>query len=94
VAACCTDGVVRYFLAPNVGAQPVTGAEHLGRYWRTVHGMIDAEWLVHHGIEVGDEAHDSETEGMRRFVRHVNDDQRTKNVVLTVGDGLMLIWKT
>jgi ketosteroid isomerase-like protein len=56
VAACCTADVVHYFLAPNVGSAPVAGAEHLGRYWRKVHGRIDATWLVDHGIEVPGEA--------------------------------------
>ena len=56
VAACCTSEVVHWFLAPNVGSTPVRGAEHLGRYWRKVHGVIDPVWVVDHGIEAGDEA--------------------------------------
>ncbi len=48
--------VVHYFLAPNVGSAPVTGAEHLARYWRKVTRMIDARWVVDHILTGPDEA--------------------------------------
>jgi ketosteroid isomerase-like protein len=48
--------VVHWFLAPNVGSAPVVGAEHLARYWREVAGLIEARWIVDHGIEVAGEA--------------------------------------
>ena len=51
--ATLADDVVHYFLAPNVGSAPVRGGEHLARYWRKVTGMIDARWVVDHGL-VGD----------------------------------------
>ena len=51
--ATLADEVVHYFLAPNVGSAPVRGGEHLARYWRKVTGMIDARWVVDHGL-VGD----------------------------------------
>ena len=51
----CPD-VVHWFLAPNQGSTPVHGAEHLGRYWRKVHGMIAPTWVVDHGICSGSEA--------------------------------------
>jgi predicted O-methyltransferase YrrM len=56
-------------------------------------GVIVADNVVWAGLPFNEAAHDSETEGIRRFVRHVHDDARTNNVILTVGDGLMLIWK-
>ncbi len=55
VAATMTEDVVHWFLAPNPGTTPVHGAEHLGRYWRKVHGMIGARWVVDHAITDGDE---------------------------------------
>jgi ketosteroid isomerase-like protein len=48
--------VVHYFLAPNLGSEPVAGNEHLARYWRKVTGMIQATWVVDHIVEQGDEA--------------------------------------
>jgi ketosteroid isomerase-like protein len=54
-ATVCAD-VVHWFLAPNVGSSPVRGAEYLGRYWRKVHGMIAAVWVVDHCIVAEDEA--------------------------------------
>ena len=54
--ATTTADVVHYFLAPNPGSTPVRGGEHLGRYWRKVHAMIGAVWVVDHGIAQGDEA--------------------------------------
>ena len=51
--ATLADDVVHYFLAPNAGSAPVHGGEHLARYWRKVTGMIDARWVVDHGL-VGD----------------------------------------
>ena len=48
--ASLTDDVVHYFLAPNPGSAPVRGGEHLARYWRKVAGMIEARWVVDHGL--------------------------------------------
>ncbi|MGQ0572621.1 MAG: nuclear transport factor 2 family protein [Pseudonocardia sp.] len=48
--------VVHYFLAPNPGSAPVTGAVHLARYWRKVQRMIDASWVVDHCLAGADEA--------------------------------------
>lgn len=48
--------VVHYFLAPNPGAAPVAGAEHLARYWRKVAGLIEARWVVDHCLTGPDEA--------------------------------------
>lgn len=51
-----TDDVVHYFLAPNPGSRPVAGAEHLARYWRKVHSLLAATWVVDHIVDQGDEA--------------------------------------
>lgn len=48
--------VVHWFLAPNHGSAPVSGAEHLARYWRKVAGLIDARWVMDHLVCAGDEA--------------------------------------
>lgn len=57
------------------------------------HGLIVADNVIWYGLPFHPDAYDAETEGVRRFVRHVQKDPRTRNVVLTVGDGLMLIWR-
>jgi len=46
MAATLHPQVVHWFLAPNKGCAPVSGAEHLARYWRKVQGMIGARWVV------------------------------------------------
>jgi len=51
-----TDDVTHYFLQPNVGSSPVSGAEHLARYWRKVARMLQARWVVESIIEQGDDA--------------------------------------
>ena len=56
MGATLDDDVVHYFLAPNVGSAPVRGAEHLARYWRKVAGMIEARWVVDHGLVGNGEA--------------------------------------
>jgi caffeoyl-CoA O-methyltransferase len=55
-------------------------------------GLIVADNVVWYGLPFNPEATDRETEGVRAFVEHVKSDARTRQVVLTVGDGLMLIW--
>ncbi len=47
--------VVHYFLAPNIGAAPVRGAEHLARYWRKTARLLDARWVVESAISQGPE---------------------------------------
>jgi len=56
VTATVTDDVVHYFLSPNLATTPVAGGEHLGRYWRKVHGMFAPRWVVDHIVAAGDEA--------------------------------------
>jgi caffeoyl-CoA O-methyltransferase len=56
-------------------------------------GLIVADNVIWYGLPFHPDAHDDETQGVRRFVRHVQEDPRTRNVLLTVGDGLLLIWR-
>ena len=57
-AMCSTldDDVVHWFLSPNPSTAPVRGGEHLARYWRKVHGLIDATWIVDHILDGPGEA--------------------------------------
>lgn len=50
------DDVVHWFLAPNPSSDPVRGGEHLARYWRKVHRLIGAVWIVDHFLGGYDEA--------------------------------------
>lgn len=50
------EEVIHYFLAPNPGSAPVSGAEHLARYWRKVQARIDARWIVDSFLADGDDA--------------------------------------
>ena len=56
-------------------------------------GLIAADDVIWGGLPFNDKATDIESEGIRRFVRHVQDDPRVHNVLLTVGEGLLLIWR-
>jgi caffeoyl-CoA O-methyltransferase len=55
-------------------------------------GVIAADDVIWGGLPFNDKATDIESDGIRRFVRHVQDDPRVHNVMLTVGEGLLLIW--
>lgn len=55
-------------------------------------GVIVADNLFRGGRVLQEHAADENTEGMRRFAALVQDDDRVENVLLTVGDGLMLAW--
>src|SRR5262249_53928413 len=50
------DDVVHWFLAPNPATAPVHGGEHLARYWRKVHRLLSASWIVDHILDGADEA--------------------------------------
>lgn len=50
------DDVTHYFLAPNPGSVPVSGAQHLASYWRKVQRRISGHWTVDHIIGEADEA--------------------------------------
>jgi caffeoyl-CoA O-methyltransferase len=57
-------------------------------------GVIVADNVIWMGLPFLEAATDEETKGVRRFVSHVQQDRRTRNALLTVGDGLLMIWKT
>jgi caffeoyl-CoA O-methyltransferase len=73
--------------------------QHYIEYYETLlpklspRGLIVADNVIWYGLPFHPDAHDDETEGVRAFVRHVQEDPRTRNVLLTVGDGLLLIWR-
>jgi ketosteroid isomerase-like protein len=56
LTATVDEDVVHYFLAPNPGSAPVSGAEHLARYWRKVQARFDGRWVVDRIVGEGDEA--------------------------------------
>lgn len=56
MVATLTEDVTHYFLAPNLAPAPVSGAEHLTRYWRKVQAKFEARWVVDHIVAKGDEA--------------------------------------
>jgi ketosteroid isomerase-like protein len=51
-----TDDVTHYFLAPNPGSAPVSGALHLARYWRKAQERISGRWAVDRILGEADEA--------------------------------------
>lgn len=55
-------------------------------------GIIVADNLFRGGAALDDEDLDESTVGIREFARRVHEDPRMHNVLLTVGDGLMLCW--
>jgi caffeoyl-CoA O-methyltransferase len=55
-------------------------------------GVIVADNVIWYGLPFNPAATDAETEGVRAFVEHVNADGRTRQVLLTVGDGLLVTW--
>jgi caffeoyl-CoA O-methyltransferase len=56
------------------------------------HGVIVADNLFRAGGTLDPSVTDAHTEGMRTFARAVQADDRVDNVLLTVGDGLLLAW--
>ena len=56
-------------------------------------GVIVADNLFRGGRALDPAADDDSTVGIRAFARVVQADARTDNVLLTVGDGLMLAWR-
>lgn len=55
-------------------------------------GVIVADNLFRDGLAFTPGADDSATAGIREFARRVQDDTRMHNVLLTIGDGVMLAW--
>lgn len=56
------------------------------------HGVLVADNLFRAGATLDPSVTDENTEGMRAFARAVQTDDRVDNVLLTVGDGLLLAW--
>lgn len=56
-------------------------------------GVIVADNLFRGGEALDPASRDEGTLGIREFARRVHADERVHNVLLTVGDGLMLAWR-
>jgi caffeoyl-CoA O-methyltransferase len=56
-------------------------------------GVIVADNLFRGGSALDVTATDEGTVGIREFARLVQSDQRVHNVLLTIGDGVMLAWR-
>jgi predicted O-methyltransferase YrrM len=57
-------------------------------------GVIVADNLFRDGLAFNPDADDPSTQGIRAFARRVQEDDRVHNVLLSVGDGMMLAWRT
>lgn len=57
-------------------------------------GVIAADNLFRDGAALDPADSDPGTVGIREFARRVQDDPRVHNVLLTVGDGVMLAWRS
>jgi caffeoyl-CoA O-methyltransferase len=56
------------------------------------HGVLVADNLFRNGAALDAAAADPGTVGIREFARRVQQDERVHNVLLTIGDGVMLVW--
>ena len=56
-------------------------------------GVIVAGNLFRDGAALDATAEDDGTVGIREFARRVQQDKRVNNVLLTIGDGVMLAWR-
>lgn len=56
-------------------------------------GVIVADNLFRDGAALAATATDEGTVGIREFARRVQQDARVHNVLLTIGDGVMLAWR-
>ncbi len=55
-------------------------------------GVIVADNLFRAGAALRPAPQDEGTAGIQEFARRAQEDERTDNVLLTIGDGVMLIW--
>jgi len=55
--------------------------------------VIVADNLFRHGLALNRRSDDPGTRGIHEFGRRVQDDERVHNALLTVGDGVMLVWR-
>jgi caffeoyl-CoA O-methyltransferase len=56
-------------------------------------GVIVADNLFRGGAALDGSSGRAGTAGVREFARQVQDDDRVRNVLLTIGDGVMLVWR-
>jgi caffeoyl-CoA O-methyltransferase len=56
-------------------------------------GVLVADNLFRGGQALDETARDEATVGIREFARAVQQDERVHNVLLTIGDGVMLAWR-
>jgi caffeoyl-CoA O-methyltransferase len=56
-------------------------------------GVIVADNLFRDGAALNPDRVDPGTVGIREFARQVQADEQTDNVLLTIGDGVMLAWR-
>lgn len=56
-------------------------------------GVVVADNLFRDGAALDATATDEGTVGIREFARRVQQDPRVHNVLLTIGDGVMLAWR-
>jgi caffeoyl-CoA O-methyltransferase len=56
-------------------------------------GVIVCDNMLQSGRAFDAEADDDSTRGVRTLAQRANDDPRVHNVLLTIGDGVMLIWR-
>jgi predicted O-methyltransferase YrrM len=56
-------------------------------------GVIVADNLFRAGYALDPESDDPGTVGIREFAARVQADERVHNVLLTIGDGVMLAWR-
>jgi caffeoyl-CoA O-methyltransferase len=57
------------------------------------HGLIVADNVLWRGQVLDARTHDEETIALQAFTQRVQADSRVDNALLTVADGLLLIWK-
>ncbi len=57
------------------------------------HGVLVADNVLWHGEVIDERATDAETRALREFNDHVQRDERVDNALLTVGDGLLVVWR-
>jgi caffeoyl-CoA O-methyltransferase len=56
-------------------------------------GVIVADNMFRSGKVLDRDSRDNETAALREFARRVQEDDRVDDVLLTVGDGLMVAWR-
>jgi caffeoyl-CoA O-methyltransferase len=57
------------------------------------HGVLVADNVLWHGEVIDESTTDAETRALREFNDHVQRDERVDNALLTVGDGLLVVWR-